>query len=432
MRLPTMCPWRLVRPFAFLLAVAPWSSSWSADWATFRGPDRTAVSPDQGLLTAWPESGPTLLWEATGAGRGYASVAIADGKLYTLGDGCSTAPDADEYLSCYDQKTGRPLWATKTGEPWNEGQYSWQSSRSTPTIDDGLVYVVTPRGNLICCHAETGAIVWQRHLVEQLNGKKGDIWGYSESVLIDGDRVICTPGGETATIVALDKKTGDTIWQTARPGDRGAGHSSIAVSDINGQKVLVQVTASGPMGVAASDGKLLWTYDIDRTTSVIPTPIIRGDLVFFSVGYKRGGALLRQVPGPNNEVSVEAVYGLDTRLANKHGGVVLVGEHVFGDSDDQGAPFCAELMTGEQVWKSRGSGRGSAAVAAADGMLYIQFSNGVMVLVKASPDGYEETGKLEIPKDDDRPTWAHPVILDGKLYVRSDDRILCYDVKSGA
>jgi outer membrane protein assembly factor BamB len=229
-------------------------------------------------------------------------------------------------------------------------------------------------------------------------------------------------------MVALNKKTGETIWQTVRPEDRGAGHASIAVSEINGQKVFVQVTASGPMGVAASDGKLLWTYDIDRTTAVIPTPIIRDDLVFFSVGYKRGGALLRQLPGANGAVSVEAVYGLNTRLANKHGGVVLIGDHVYGDSDDQGAPFCAELMTGEQVWKSRGSGRGSAAFAAADGMLYIQYSDGVMVLAKASPEGYEEVGKFEIPKSDDRPTWAHPVVNDGKLYVRSDDKLLCYDV----
>jgi len=423
-----LTPSRLVRPLALLLAAGPLNHAWSADWPTFRGPERTAVAPDKGLLTTWPEAGPKLLWETDGAGRGYASVSIADGKLYTLGDGRSTAADADEYLTCYDQKSGRPLWATKTGEPWNEGQYSWQSSRGTPTIDEGLVYVVTPRGDLVCCNAETGAVVWNRHLVDQLKGKKGDPWGFSESVLIDGDRVICTPGGETATMVALNKKTGETIWQTVRPEDRGAGHASIAVSEINGQKVFVQVTASGPMGVAASDGKLLWTYDIDRTTAVIPTPIIRDDLVFFSVGYKRGGALLRQLPGANGAVSVEAVYGLNTRLANKHGGVVLIGDHVYGDSDDQGAPFCAELMTGEQVWKSRGSGRGSAAFAAADGMLYIQYSDGVMVLAKASPEGYEEVGKFEIPKSDDRPTWAHPVVNDGKLYVRSDDKLLCYDV----
>jgi outer membrane protein assembly factor BamB len=272
-------------------------------------------------------------------------------------------------------------------------------------------------------------------LVDQLGGKKGDIWGFSESVLVDGDRVICTPGGESATMVALDKKTGETVWQTARPGDRGAGHSSIAESRIGGQKVYVQVTDSGPMGVAADDGKLLWTFDIEKTTCVIPTPIIRDDLVFFSVGYKRGGALLRQVAGADGAVSVEPIYELITKLANKHGGVVVVGDYVFGDSDDAGAPFCAELMTGDTVWKkSRGSdadsGEGSAAVIAAEGMLYIQYANGVMVLAKASPEGYEVVGKLQFPQSGDRPTWAHPVVLDGKLYVRSDDKLLCYDVSA--
>ncbi len=422
-------PSRLLLPLVGLLFAAPLTPLAAGDWPTFRGPDRTAVAPEQGLLESWPEAGPPLVWQTAGAGRGYASVSIADGKLYTLGDGSSTASDADEYLSCYDQKSGKPLWATKTGEPWTEGQDSWQSSRGTPTIDAGLVYVVTPRGNLICCDADNGSVVWSRHLVDQLGGKKGDPWGFSESVLVDGDRVICTPGGESATMVALDKKSGETIWQTAREGDRGAGHSSIVISQVGGQKVYVQLTASGPMGVAASDGKLLWTYDIDRTTAVIPTPIIRDDLVFFSVGYKRGGALLRQVPGPNQSVSVDEIYGLITKLANKHGGVVLVGDHVYGDSDDQGAPFCAELMTGEQVWKSRGSGRSSAAFAAAEGMLYIQYANGVMVLAKASPEGYEETGQLQIPQADGRPTWAHPVILDGLLYIRSDDRLFCYDIR---
>jgi outer membrane protein assembly factor BamB len=422
-------PSRLFRPLAWLLFAAPLIPVGAADWPTFRGPDRSAVAPEKGLLKSWPEAGPPLVWESAGAGRGYASVSIADGKLYTLGDGSSTAADADEYLSCYDQKSGKPLWATKTGEAWNKGQESWQSSRGTPTIDAGLVYVVTPSGNLICCDADNGSVIWSRHLVDQLGGKKGDGWGYSESVLVDGDRVICTPGGESATMVALDKKSGETIWQTAREGDRGAGHSSIVISQVGGQNVYVQLTASGPMGVAANNGKLLWVYDIDKTTAVIPTPIIRDDLVFFSVGYKRGGALLRQVPGPNQSVSVDEIYGLITKLSNKHGGVVLVGDYVYGDSDSEGAPFCAELMTGEQVWKSRGAGEGSAAFAAAEGMLYIQYSDGVMVLAKASPKAYEEVGQFQIPQADGRPTWAHPVILDGLLYIRSDDQLFCYDIR---
>jgi outer membrane protein assembly factor BamB len=194
--------------------------------------------------------------------------------------------------------------------------------------------------------------------------------------------------------------------------------------------VYVQSTGSGPLGVRAEDGKVLWTYDIDRTTAVIPTPIVRDDLVFFTAGYKRGGALLRQVPAGAGEVEIEEIYPLKTELANKHGGVVLVGEYVYGDSDSSGIPFCAELMTGDIKWKQRGSGRGSVAVAAADGRLYLRFTDGMMVLVKATPESYAEVGKFKIPESGERPSWAHPVIAEGKLYLREGDAVLCYDVRA--
>jgi len=230
-------------------------------------------------------------------------------------------------------------------------------------------------------------------------------------------------------MVALNKLTGKQVWSTQRKGDRGAGHSSIVISEVGGVRVYVQLTGSGAMGVRATDGKLMWTFDIDKTTAVIPTPIIRDDLVFISVGYKRGGALLRQV-AQGDEVSVETVYELNTKLSNKHGGVVLVGDHVYGDSDDKGTPFCADLMTGEIKWKSRGSGKKSASIAAADGHLYIRYSDGTMTLVEANPNEFKEKGSFSVPGSGDRPSWAHPVILDGKLYLREGDKVLCYDITS--
>ncbi len=398
-----------------------------AQWPTFRGPDRTGVSPDTGLLTEWPEGGPELVWAAEGAGRGYASVAVAGGRVYTLGDGPSTENDKDEYLSCFDQKSGERLWSTKTGPAWNNGKDSWQGSRSTPTVDGDRVYVITPFGKLVCLKTD-GTQEWQIDLKEKFDGEKADSWGYSESVLIDGDVLVCTPGGPQNTMVALDKTSGDTIWTTAREDDRGAGHSSIVISDVGGTKVYVQVTGSGPMGVRAADGELLWTYDIDRTTAVIPTPIVRDDLVFFSVGYKRGAALLRQVPGPDGTVDVEEIYPLEPKLGNKHGGVVLVGDYVYGDSDDQGIPFCAELMTGEIQWKGRGAGSKSASVVAADGHLYIRYSDGTMTLVKATADSMQEVSDFKIPGSGERPSWPHPVIVDGRLYLREGDTILCYQL----
>jgi len=400
------------------------------DWPTFRGAARTGVAPDTNLLEKWPEGGPKLLWKAEGAGRGYASPAIAGNRLYTLGDGLSTAGDKDEYLSCYDRATGKQIWKTKTGQPWNEGPESWQSSRSTPTVDGDRVYVITPHGALVCCQAGDGGEAFRVDLKEAFGGKKGDGWGYSESPLVDGDRLVCTPGGDAAMMVSLDKKTGKEIWRCPQEGCRGAGHSSIVISTVGGRKVYVQTTASGACGVDAATGKLLWSYPIDQTTAVIPTPIVRGDLVFFSAGYRRGGALLKQV-ATGDGVKVEEVYGLIQDLANKHGGIVLVGDHLYGDSDDQGIPFCAELATGKQAWKSRGSGKGSAAVTAADGHVYFRYQDGTLALVKANPAGFEEVSTFKIPDSDARPSWAHPVILDGRLYLREQDAILCYDITAG-
>jgi len=417
-------------PLATLLALAGTFVTGTVrgeDWPTFRGASRTAVAPDTNLLESWPEGGPTLLWKAVGAGRGYATPAIAGKRIVTLGDGLSTADDKDEYLTCYDRETGKQLWKTKTGQAWNEGPESWQSSRSTPTIDGDLVSVITPQGQLVCCQLADGKEKYRVDLKAAFGGKKGDGWGYSESPLVDGDRLVCTPGGDDAMMVALDKKTGKEIWKCPMKDCRGAGHSSIVISKVGDRKVYVQTTASGAVGVDAATGKLLWSFPIDQTTAVIPTPIVRGDLVFFSAGYRRGGALLKQVPTADG-VKMEEIYGLKQDLANKHGGVVLVGDHLYGDSDDQGIPFCAELMTGKIVWKERGTGKGSIAVAAGDGHVYLRFQDGILALVKADPAGFKEVSTFKIPDSDARPSWAHPVILDGKLYLREQDAILCYDI----
>jgi outer membrane protein assembly factor BamB len=415
---------------ALLLTATSFAFAASPSWPTFRGADRTAVSQETGLLQEWPEGGPKLVWEAAGAGRGYSSLAIADGKIYTLGDGLSTADDKDEYLSCFSEADGKQLWKTKTGKAWTSGQDSWQSSRSTPTVDGSLVYVLTPHGDLVCCSTADGNELWRKNLKSDFSGSKADGWGYSESVLIDGDRLICTPGNSKATMVALDKKTGETIWKCASEGDKGAGHASIVISTIGGNRVYVTTTGSGCLGVRADDGTRLWQYPIERTTAVIPTPIVRGDLVFFAAGYKRGGALLKQKATSDGKVEVEEIYPVNPALANKHGGIVLVGDYLYGDSDDAGVPWCADLMTGEIKWKERGSGKRSASFAAADDCLYIRFADGTMVLARANPDKYEEVSKFKIPDSGARPSWSHPVITGGKLYLREQDKIFCYDLKT--
>jgi outer membrane protein assembly factor BamB len=398
-----------------------------ANWPTFRGAQRTGVSPETGLLADWPAEGPKLVWEAEGCGRGYASIAVDDNRLYTLGDGLSSESNKDEYMSCFERESGKRIWRTKTGPAWNQGPDNWQSSRSTPTVDGDRVYVITPFGKLICLNTD-GKELWKIDLKKEFQGKKADSWGYSESVLIDGDHLICTPGGTKNTMVALDKKTGKLKWSTVRDGDRGAGHASVVIANVGSTKVYVQTTGSGALGVRASDGELLWSYEIDRTTAVIPTPIVRDDLVFFSAGYKRGGALLKQVAS-SGKINVEEIYGLKPSLANKHGGIILMGDYLYGDSDDKGLPFCADLMTGEIKWKSRGAGKKSASVIGADGHVYVRYSNGVMTLVKADASSFQEVANFKVPGSGDRPSWAHPVIVGGRLYLREDDRILCYSIE---
>ena len=424
------CMWRLVMCLlaTLSLSLVVLSETSAESWPNFRGPSRSGVASDKGLLTKWPEGGPKLLWEADGAGRGYASLAIVDGKIYTLGDGLSTADDKDEYLVCHDQANGKQLWKSKTGSAWNSGPESWQSSRSTPTIDGDRAYVLTAHGELISFKTN-GEELWRKHLHEDFSGKKADGWGYSESVLVDGDKLVCTPGGNQNTMIALDKKSGDTLWTSTRAEDRGAGHASIVIAEIGNTRVYVQMTGSGAMGVRASDGKLLWTYDIKESTAVIPTPIVRGDLVFFSVGYGIGGALLRQVPSDDGGVEAEEIYPVNNKLGNKHGGIVLVGDYLYGDSEDRGTPFCAEFVTGDVKWKSRGSGSKSASLTAAEECLYIRYSDGTMTLVKASSDSFEELGSFKVPGSGDRPSWSHPVINDGKLFLREGDKLLCYELR---
>jgi outer membrane protein assembly factor BamB len=427
--------YRLTLPLTLVLALLVASvplrgaDSSEGDWPQFRGPHRNGLSSDTGLLKEWPKKGPPLLWEAKGCGRGYATPAIAKGKVFTMGDGLSIADDKDEYVVCFDAANGKLIWKAKLGPAWNSGQESWQSSRSTPTVDDDRVYTLTPQGSLVCMETETGKELWRKSMQKDFGGKKADGWGYSESVLIDGDRLICTPGGVDTAMVALNKKTGEVMWKAGWPKNRGAGHASIVIAEVGKTRVYVQSTANGPMGVKADDGTVLWKYPIDQTTAVIPTPIVRGDLVFFTAGYNRGGALLRQVPSGDG-VKVEEVYPLKTALQNKHGGVILVGDYVYGDSGDSGSPFCAELMTGKVVWKGRGSGKGSASVAYADDHLYIRFADGTMALANASPTAYKEVSSFKVPGSGKRPSWSHPVIAGGKMYLREGDSILCYDVKA--
>jgi outer membrane protein assembly factor BamB len=389
-----------------------------ADWPGFRGPKRDNISPDKGLLKAWPAAGPKLLWKGVGVGEGFSSVSVVGDKVYTMGDKGKAS-----YLFALSRSTGKLLWSARVGEPGG----NYRGTRSTPTVDGDLVYGIGQFGDLVCVEAKGGRERWRKSFRRDFGGRSG-AWNFTESPLIDGDRLICTPGGDDATMVALDKQTGKEVWKS--PARQTAGYSSPVVSNGGGVKQYVQLTAGGTIGVRASDGKPLWHNSrFDGNTANIPTPIVLGDQVFTCAGYGQGAALLSLNADRDGVRATEEYF--ERPLNNKHGGVVIVGDYAYADSDDSGRPYCAEWKTGKVVWKrgrSGGPGDGSASLTYADGHLYIRYSNGWMALTPATPKGYSEKGSFKIPNGDSN-SWAHPVVIGGRLYLREKDVVWCYDVR---
>jgi outer membrane protein assembly factor BamB len=389
-----------------------------ADWPQFRGPDRTGLSRDIGLLKEWPKDGPPLVWKVEGIGIGYSSVSMENDKIFTMGD----LKDAS-YVFALDRATGNMLWSTKVGKPG--GNYA--GTRCTPTLDGELLYAIGQFGDLVCLETATGKEHWRKNLPKDFGGQSGG-WNYTESPLVDGNKLVCTPGGKNATMVALDKKTGELIWRCGVPeGDR-AGYSSMVIADVGGIRQYVQLMAGGVYGIAANDGRFLWKYDrYARNTANVPTPIVRGDLIFVTAGYGKAGALLKLISN-GDTFEVTEIYE-NRELTNRHGGVLLIGDHLYGDRDQGGFPFCAEFLTGKVVWprRERSQGRGSAAITYADGHLYIRYDNGYVVLVEATPKGYAEKSIFKIPNSEQQ-SWSHPVVVGGRLYLREKDTLWCYDV----
>jgi len=390
-----------------------------ADWPQWRGPDRTDLSKEAGLLKTWPTEGPKRLWLFKEAGLGYSGPAIVKGKLFTLG-----VRDGSEQLIAVDINDGKPLWSAKLGDMLNNSY--GDGPRGTPTVDGDFVYALSGRGDLICANAADGKVIWQKAMREF--GGKTPGWGYTESVLVDGNKVVCTPGGSRGALLALDKKTGGTLWQSKDFTD-GAQYASIIPATVHGQRQYVQLTMKHVAGIGPEDGKLLWSTDFPGQTAVIPTPIVHDNQVYVTAGYGVGSKLVNI--GPSNEVT--EVY-FNKVMKNHHGGAILLDGHVYGYSDGPGW-VCQNFATGEQVWAER-SALGKGAIAYADGMFYcLAEGNGTVALVEASPKGWKEHSrfKLEAQTAQRSPQghiWTHPVITGGRLYLRDQELLSCYDVKA--
>lgn len=385
-------------------------------WRQFRGPGRLNQSLETGLATTWPGEGPPLERTLRGLGDGYSSVALAGSKLLTMG-----SIREDEFVICFNYPSGEEVWSTRIGRTYRNGQGN--GPRGTPTIDGDHVYALGANGDLVCLQLADGRRVWGGNILEEFQGNNIQ-WGISESPLIDGNLLICTPGGRRGTMVALNKETGRTEWTASAPGNPAAGYASAIAVDVDGTRQYVNFTHTGVIGVRASDGEFLWANDSSaNSTANCSTALFQEDHVFSASGYGTGGALVR-LTGSRGRGGAELVY--HTReMVNHHGGMVLVDGCIYGTDD--GAMKCLDFMTGDVLWQNRSVGKGS--VVYADGMIIIRSENGPVALIEATPDAYRELGRFDQPQRSNRKAWAHPVVADGRLFLRDQDVLLVYDVR---
>ena len=404
-------------PVAFVAAaVLSMSALHAADWPQWQGPDRTGLSKETGLLKQWPAAGPPVVWTATGLGAGYGSIAIAGERVYL-----QAAVGRNSGVVALDRRTGKVVWAKGVGAA--QGNDKGNGPRSTPTIDGDRLYVLTENGDLACLGID-GTILWQRNILKDFRGRQ-ITWLISESPLVDGPHVVVSPGGSNAGMVKLDKMTGETVWASKGLSD-AAAYSSVIVADVGGVRTYMTFMASAGVGVRASDGKLMFRYgDAANQTANIATPVFSNDKVFFTSGYGAGGGLL-DLTAQDGEVKAKQVYHT-SNMRNHHGGVILVDGYLYGFSD--AILTCLDFATGKVMWRHRSVGKGT--VMFADGHLYIQSENNIVGLAEATPEAYLEKGRFEIP-DKGLPSWAHPVVSDGQLYVRNQDMLLVYDIKERA
>jgi outer membrane protein assembly factor BamB len=387
----------------------------STDWPQWRGPDRTGISRETGLLKQWPAAGPAAMWSGAGLGEGYGSIAVSGNQLFVQG-----LKGRDSVVTSLGRTDGKVLWTRIIG-PGRDNDRG-PGPRSTPTVDGDRLFVLTENGDLAALRAQDGGVVWQRNILRDFRGQNIS-WLISESPLVDGDKVIVTPGGRGAGMVALDKTTGKTVWVTKELSDE-AGYSSPIVADIGGVRTVMTLTSAAGVGVRVSDGKLMWrNRSAANSTANAATPVFSNNTVFYTSSYGTGGALLALTP-QNGEVRAQEVY-FTRDMQNHHGGVIVLGTTLYGFHNSIMAAL--DLPTGKSLWRHRSVGKG--AITYADGLFYILGEDHVMGLAEATPTGYRERGRFNI-SDQRWPSWAHPVVSGGRLYIRNQGTIAAYDVRA--
>ena len=399
----------LITSFAF--------NTLAIDWPQWRGPNRDGVNPEKNLLEKWPEGGPKLLWRAIGVGGGFSSVATSEGILYTLGD----LKDAC-YLIALDLK-GKHLWKGRAGEPGGHRKYP--GPRSTPTIAEGKIYVLGQQGDLVCFDIKTKKEAWRVNVAKDLGGSMMSGWRWSESPLIDGAKVVVTPGGSRGTVVALNKNTGKEIWRCKDFTDR-AGYSSLIIREIGGIKQYIQLTGDSVAGIDAGNGKLLWRAPRKGRTAVVSTPIFDKGSLFVTSAYNVGcNGFKISYEGGTFKAAQTYKHDGSAGMANHHGGVIRVGEYVYGSNG--GRLSCIHLATGKVMWNEGSAGKG--AILVVGNKIILRTEKGPVSLVELSPKSYKEISRFEQPDRTRHRAWSHPVVSNGVLYLKDQDTLYAYDLR---
>jgi outer membrane protein assembly factor BamB len=393
----------------------------ASDWPQWRGPSRDGISQEKGLLKEWPKEGPKLVWQVKDLGSGYSTPAVVGQRLYVI----SNRGMDDERLQCLSTADGKEIWSTRIGNVGKNDGPQYPGSRSTPTTDGQLLFALGSDGDLVCLETASGKERWRKNLRSDFGGQPGK-WAYAESPLVDGDVLVCTPGGSKAIIVALNKTTGETIWTTQVPEGEPAAYASVIAVEGGGIKQYVQFLEKGLVGVDAKSGKLLWRYEktAQGSPANIPTPVAGGSFVYSSTG--RGGGGLVKLTAKGDAVAAEQVYYV-AQLPTSIGGSVLLDGLLYG-TNNKGL-MCVDFATGDVKWQEEGIGAG--AVCYADGRLYFHGENGEVALVEATGEEYREKGRFAPPNQPDRgraKAWTYPVVANGKLYIRDLGMLWCYDV----
>jgi outer membrane protein assembly factor BamB len=388
------------------------------EWPCFHGADRTNKSSETGLMKEWPKDGPKLKWTAAGLGEGYSSVSVGGGFLYASGKN-----SGQTYVFCFDLE-GKPIWKKPNGDAWSTTlsyASSYTGARSTPTYNNGIIYHLGELGKLTAFNAKTGEEIWHRELARDFIAEI-PTYGYSESVLIDGDHLYVRPFGKKGYQVCLNKNNGELIWANTEVAGK-PGYSSMVIDEFGGYRQIVGSVGNYYYSLDTQTGKLLWKAEIANQRELnITDAILYKDYIFLSSGYGKG-SILYKLNISSKSIVPETVWQ-SALMDNHHGGVILDNGFLYGAGSNSRGWYCLNFLTGKEIWKTEGKG----SVTYADGMLYLLDERGTVKLVKATPDKYEPSGEFKVPKGGEGMYWAHPVVCGGTLYIRHADKLYAYDI----